>query len=615
MSDTEHRTASHAAGAASRPSHRDRDELFQLMADSLPLLVWISGPDKRCTYFNKPWLDFTGRPLEAEIGDGWADGVHAADLQRCLDIYGRAFDRREPFLMEYRLRRHDGEYRWVLDNAAPLFDADGEFAGYIGACFDVTEFRRAEAERNVADERLRLAMESGKSVGWEWDLKTNRDTWFGDLSTIFGMPSNIFVGHVEDFRRSVHPDDRGLVWTAVKDALESRSPYAAEFRIVWPNGTVRWVAAKGQFYYSPGGDPERMLGMAVDITDLKDAEESLRGKERELKEAQRLAGVGSWQWDADTDTVVWSEELYRIAGRDPSLPAVTYKEHAQLYTRESWDRLRGAVETALHTAAPYELVLEMVRADGTHRWVTARGEAQRDSSGHIARLRGTVQDITERKLAEEALSSVNGRLIEAQESERGRIARDLHDDIGQRLALLAVALSQVKELLPDSSRGEVPGCLDALQKQTAEIIADVQALSHELHPPRLLHLGVVAAMRGFCEELAGQNRAEIDFRSENVPGNVPPDVSLCLFRVLQEALHNAVRHSRVRHFDVHLLGTGKTLDLTVRDEGVGFDVNAANRGLGLGLTSMKERLKLVGGELFIESQSTRGTTVLARAFL
>ena len=368
------------------PSHRDSDGRFRLVADSLPLLVWISGSDKRCTYFNKPWLDFTGRPLESEIGDGWADGVHAADLPHCLDTYTRAFDRREPFMMEYRLRRHDGEYRWVLDNAAPLFDPDGSFAGYIGACFDVTEFRRAEAERNVATDRLRLAMESGKSVGWEWDLTTNRDTWFGDLSTIFGIPSNVYVGHVEDFRRSVHPEDRGLVWKAVKDAMETRSPYAAEFRVVWPNGTVRWVAAKGQFYYSTGGDPERMLGMAVDITERKDAEESLRRKEMELKESQRLAGVGGWQWDPDTDTVVWSEELYRIAGRDPSLPAVNYKEHSQLYTRESWERLRGAVETALHTGAPYELDLEMVCADGTHRWVTARGEAQRDSAGQIVRL-------------------------------------------------------------------------------------------------------------------------------------------------------------------------------------------------------------------------------------
>jgi PAS domain S-box-containing protein len=469
---------------AATPSPRRRNDPFQLVADRLPLLVWISDSDKRCTYCNKRWLDFTGRPLESEIGDGWADGVHAADLQHCLDTYVRAFDRREPFSMEYRLRRHDGEYRWVLDTAAPLFDHDGSFAGYIGACFDVTEFRR---------------------------------------------------------------------------------------------------------------------------------EESLRRKESELKEAQRLAGVGSWQWDRHSGTVVWSEELYRIANRDPGLPAVSYEEHPQLYPGESWERLRDAVETALDTGAPYELVLKMACADGMHRWVTARGEVQRDSTGHIVGLRGTVQDVTERKLAEEALSSVNGRLIEAQESERARIARDLHDDIGQRLALLSMALEQMKGLLPDASGGDAAGGLNALQTQTAEIITAVQALSHELHPPRLLHLGVVAAMRGFCEEFSGQTSAEIDFRYENVPDRVPPDVSLCLFRVLQEALHNAVRHSRVTNFDVHLRGARDAVELTVRDEGVGFDVDAANRGLGLGLTSMKERLKLVCGELVIDSQATRGTTVLARA--
>jgi PAS domain S-box-containing protein len=340
--------------------------------------------------------------------------------------------------------------------------------------------------------------------------------------------------------------------------------------------------------------------------------ESLQRKETELREAQRLAGVGSWQWELDTDTVVWSEELYRIAGRDPALPAMTYREHGQLYTGESWDRLRGTVDTALRTGAPYELVLEMIRADGAHRWISARGEVQRDAIGRIVGLRGTVQDITERKLAEETLSGMNGRLIEAQESERARIARDLHDDIGQRLALVAMALDQVKQLLPDST-GEALDCLDALQKQTVEISNDLQALSHELHPPRLLHLGVVPAMRGFCGELSAQKNVVIDFSNENVPRSVPSDVALCLFRVLQEALHNAVRHSRVRQFNAHLRGTEDAVDLIVRDEGVGFDIDAVSRGAGLGLTSMKERLKLVGGELFIESQATRGTTILARA--
>jgi PAS domain S-box-containing protein len=579
-------------------SPETRDRLFRQLADTLPLLVWIAGTDNRSTYFNKPWLEFTGRSLEQEIGDGWFEGVHTADRQQCLDTYLHAFEHREPVIMEYRHRRHDGQYRWILDHAKPLFDAGGSFAGYIGTCFDVTEFRRAEAERNRASERLRLAMEAGKSVGWERDLETKRSTWSGDLPTVFGIPSNTHVGDLDELRRWMHPEDQARVWKAAEEALEKHSPYEAEFRIVWPDGTLRWLSARGQYYYSPEGKPERMLGIAVDITDRKEAEASLQRKERELEEAQRLAGVGSWQWDRQTGTVVWSEELYRIAGRDPVLPAVSYEQHPQLYPGESWERLRGAVETALETGAPYELVLKMARDDGTQRWVTARGEVQRDSTGSVAGLRGTVQDITERKLAEEALSTVNGRLIEAQEAERARIARDLHDDIGQRLAMLAMAAAQLKGLLTDSAGAEARRCLEALQKQTAEIIGD---------------LGFMPAMRGFCEELARQKGAEITFRCENVPGSPPADVSLCLFRVLQEALHNALRHSGARHFDVHLRADGNTIDLAVRDAGAGFDLHTVDQRVGLGLTSMNERLRLVGGELLIESQPARGTTILARA--
>ncbi len=246
-------------------------------------------------------------------------------------------------------------------------------------------------------------MESGKSVGWDWDLKTGRDIWFGDLLTMFGIPSKMHVGGVEDFRRAVHPDDRGLVWTAVEDARQNRTPYIVEFRVRWPDGTVRWVAATGKFLYSADGEPERMLGMSVDVTERKQAEESLRRKEMELTEAQHLAGVGSWQWEPDSDIVVWSEELYRIAGRDLEPAGRQFQGAWQLYTPESWERLRGAVEEALRTGTPYELDMEMVRGDGTTRWLTARGEAQRDAAGRIASLRGTVQDITERRQREESL--------------------------------------------------------------------------------------------------------------------------------------------------------------------------------------------------------------------
>ena len=589
------------------------NELFRFVADRLPLLVWMSGSDKRSTYFNRAWLDFTGRPLEREVGDGWAEGVHVEDVQRCLDTYSRAFDERAPFIVEYRLRRNDGEYRSVLDHAAPMFDPSGAFAGYIGTCVDVTEFRHAEAERNFADDRLRLAMESGKCVSWDWDLETNRNSWFGDLWTMFAIPSNLFVGPIDDFHRYVHPDDRMGVQQAIDGALKNRSPYAAEFRVLREDGTPRWIAANGQFYYSSAGEPQRMLGINWDITERKNVEESLRRKQIELKDAQRLAGVGSWHWDRATGTVTWSEELFRLAARDPSLPAVSYEEHQQLYSDEGWNHLRAAVDTSLQTGAPYELLLEMICADGLRRWVTARGEVERGSTGDITGLRGTVQDVTERKRAEETLSNLNGRLLEAQEAERARIARDLHDDIGQRLALLAVTMAPFKELLSDSMSDAARLSLNTFQKQLADISADVQALSHQLHPPNLLYVGLESAMRSFCTGLTDQKGVQLDLHFEHVPANVSPDVSLCLFRILQEALHNAVRHSRSEHFEVRLRRTADALELTVRDEGVGFDVEAATRGVGLGLTSMRERLKLVGGELCIESQSMCGTTIRARA--
>jgi PAS domain S-box-containing protein len=128
---------------------------FLLMADAAPVMIWMSGPDKQCTYFNRNWLKFTGRPIEREIGEGWAEGVHPDDLKHCLDTYVAAFDARREFQMEYRLRRFDGEYRWILDTGVPRVGAEGTFEGYIGSCIDITDRKRAELDAH--DLRRELA--------------------------------------------------------------------------------------------------------------------------------------------------------------------------------------------------------------------------------------------------------------------------------------------------------------------------------------------------------------------------------------------------------------------------------------------------------------------------
>jgi signal transduction histidine kinase/ABC-type uncharacterized transport system substrate-binding protein len=335
-----------------------------------------------------------------------------------------------------------------------------------------------------------------------------------------------------------------------------------------------------------------------------------RKTDAELAEAQRLAKLGGWRWDVATDTVTWSEELYRISGRDPNLPAPSYREHTKFYTAESWDRLRRAVEEALNSGAPYELDLEMVRTDGTKRWLFARGETQRDAQGRIVQLRGTVQDITERKQAEEILSTVGRRLIEAHEEERTWIARELHDDFSQRIAMVSVSLESLEGL--SSSVAEAKSYAKEIREQVRELGSDIHALSHRLHSSKLDYLGLVSACKGFCTELSARQNIKIEFHFENIPQKLSKEISLCLFRVLQEALQNAVKYSGVPNFHVSLKGTSDEVELRVSDSGSGFDPDEAISRQGLGLTSMKERLKLVDGQLSIESRPGLGTTILAR---
>jgi signal transduction histidine kinase len=220
--------------------------------------------------------------------------------------------------------------------------------------------------------------------------------------------------------------------------------------------------------------------------------------------------------------------------------------------------------------------------------------------------------VEERKRVEQALASVNRKLIEAEEKERSRIARELHDDICQRLALLAMGLQLLEGDTPNLSATEVASRVNELRQQTSDIARDAQALSHQLHSAKLQILGLATALNGFCKELGEQQKAQIDFSSHDLPPRLATDISLNLFRVAQEALHNSVKHSGVRHFYVRLWAEQGAIHLTVQDSGLGFDWEAAKQGRGLGLTSMEERLRVVNGTLSIASQPRRGTFIHAR---
>lgn len=216
-------------------------------------------------------------------------------------------------------------------------------------------------------------------------------------------------------------------------------------------------------------------------------------------------------------------------------------------------------------------------------------------------------DITERKLAEAALADVSRKLLDAQEKERNRIGRELHDDINQRLAMLAVELEQLQD-----NPSEVRSRVQELRKQTTEISDDVQALSHELHSSKLEYLGAVGGMKSWCKEFGERQGIQIEFKSTEVQTSVAPEVGLCLFRVLQEALHNAAKHSGVKRIEVQLREDSGEIHLVISDLGRGFDWETVMQGRGLGLASMQERVRLVNGTIAIQSKPMGGTTIHVR---
>ncbi len=203
------------------------------------------------------------------------------------------------------------------------------------------------------------------------------------------------------------------------------------------------------------------------------------------------------------------------------------------------------------------------------------------------------------------------RLIEAQDQERARIARELRDDIDQRLALLAVNLERAKPNVPGSA-GDLAWQIEDASRQVADVGRDIQALSHRLHSRNLELLGLAATAKSYCRESSDVSGIKVDFRCENVPEDLPREIALCLFRVLQEAAQNAIKHSGSQDLQVYLTSKPNELELIVQDSGIGFEPEKAIQEQGLGLASMRERVKLMGGDLLIDSQPRRGTTVQAR---
>ena len=352
----------------------------------------------------------------------------------------------------------------------------------------------------------------------------------------------------------------------------------------------------------------RLVSMAIATTlARKQADEAMQWSEARLGEVQRIANLGTWENPLPVGTWTGSRQLYRLFDVDQraEIDLDALLSHIHPGDRK---RFQSRLEAYESGAGEEFGTFRVVRGKGDVHHVQFWAELQRDSDGKPYRLLGVAQDVTLRKRSEEALRSLSSRLLRAQEEERARIARELHDDLSQRMALINMKVDILAQMSKDPRTEDE---LSQLSADVGELATSMRKLSHGLHPSALQHLGLVAALDKLRREIARLHGLDIEFEHQGVPQRLQDEAALGLYRIAQEALRNVVKHSGSETATVRLQRMGDCLELAIADQGHGFDTEASKGESGLGLLGMRERLRLVDGQLTIESRPGHGTRVKA----
>jgi signal transduction histidine kinase/ABC-type uncharacterized transport system substrate-binding protein len=353
-----------------------------------------------------------------------------------------------------------------------------------------------------------------------------------------------------------------------------------------------------------------IVGLLLNRLWLRRAHARLRTSEEGMSLAAIAAKLRFWVWDIPRDEVRASESDWS-SGNWHSAQPVQFDHFIDAVHADDRESLRQAVRRALEGDGQYETEYRVMSQDSTVRWIAARGRIEFDYYGKPRQLRGISIDITERRRAADEARDLNGRLITAHEDERARLAHALHDDVTQRLALLAIDAGRKEKGLGDTIAGEA---MRSIRHDLVQLSEDVHALSYALHPAILEDLGLIEALKAECERFGAVEGIPTSFAATDDIDEPPTRaVSLCLYRVAQEALRNVARHSNASSVEVELRVGGIGLELSVQDNGAGFDPSRKQARPSLGLAGMRQRLFLVDGELLIDSAPGNGTMIVARA--
>jgi PAS domain S-box-containing protein len=620
-------------------------DFYLTLFEAFPTLIWRSGTDAKCNYFNRTWLEFTGRTLEQELGDGWAEGVHPDDFDDCLRRYLTAFEARQPFVLEYRLRHHSGEYRWIVDHGRPYNNLDGAFAGYIGACYDITKRKQAEAELMRSQLFLERIANTTPDVLYVQDIVEVRTLYVNrEIMTVLGYTQEQILEIGPDgASKMLSPDDlpRYLEQFSRLRDLQDGEVMETEYRVKRADGAWRWIYTRlCPFLRDPDGSVRQVIGLSRDVTERKEAEEELQQSKNFVERITHTSPDILYVFDlADMRTIYVNREILADLGYTPDqILELGPNWHAKLLHPDvranAEDRLRQ--RRLLKDGEVHEFEMVLMHANGQwHYFYNRETVFLRGPDGAVQQIIGVSHDITDRKRAELEIRRLNDDLreyataLEAVINELEAFAYSVSHDLRAPLR----AIDGFSRILVDEYSSHLPADAERyLQKvrnnsqKMGQLIDDLLAFSRLSRQPikkqRINLSGLIAPV---LDDLWQSNPdRQIEFFVEDLDACLA-DPAL-LKQVMVNLLSNAVKFTgkqRVAQITVGCQTIGDQRAFYVKDNGVGFDMQYSDKlfgvfqrfhraedyeGTGVGLAIVKRIIQRHGGSIWAESAVGKGTT-------
>jgi PAS domain S-box-containing protein len=471
--------------------------------------------------------------------------------------------------------------------------------------------KQRERERSIkqhlrdSESQLRETQSTAQCGSWVWDLANKKSYWSDEMYSILGLipgsvtPSGALIGSGDDLHYAAR----------MKEVAETKQNYTEEHRIVRPSGEKRIVVEAGQLKLDARQRPLFVVGTLLDVTELRRKEQVLGESEERFHALIDAAPVMMWMADVDKLCTSFNRGWLAFTGR--KIEEELGNGWAEGVHPDDLQRCLKIYVEAFDAHLSFSMEYRLRRHDGQYRWIRDDGSPRYLPDGTFAGYIGCCLDIHDRKALSLERIELARRLMSAQEAERSRIARELHDGIGQEIALLGIQMqraSGTSSLEPGVHNPEI----QQFSSKLAAIGVHVGRLSHQLHSSELEYLGLTVAVTKLCREFSEESPIKVTCNCSNIPAKLDDDIALTFLRLVQESLHNVAKHSRATSVKVDLIGTPEEISLVVHDDGDGFDVRQLKSAPGLGLISMRERVNLIGGEFVINSTPGAGTSIRAR---